>query len=134
MARPPIELATVAAGGALGASIRWAVGLVLPAAWALVLVNLVGAAVLAALHDRDLGPRGPAVRTGVLGALTSVSAMAVLALDGPVQAVAMLGLLVAGAAVAEVVLGRSSAARAGVAHGDPVRGDPEDDRRGGARR
>lgn len=92
----------VAAGGALGSVLRWALDLLLRGGdwpWGTLVINVAGSAALAALvvHlDRHARPRwlGPALGTGLLGGFTTFSAYAVqvlvLGATEPVVAVAYL--------------------------------------------
>ena len=67
----------IAAGGVVGATIRWAIAEVASTGgfpWATFLVNVVGAALLAAVSVSALGPTiGTALGTGFCGGLTTFS-------------------------------------------------------------
>ena len=117
----PATLVAVAAGGAVGALLRWAVeAAVVPQAgqagwpWPTLLVNVLGSAALAWLvvHDDRVGHPAwvrPGVGTGLLGGFTTFSTYAVQ--------VAVLGTVSPGTAllylVATVVLCVGAAALAG---------------------
>lgn len=77
-------LLVVAAGGAVGSSLRWATELALPQSgglWATLTVNVLGSAALAVLVEQG-GRRGrppwlaPGLGTGLLGGFTTFSAYA----------------------------------------------------------
>lgn len=100
----PRTLVAVAAGGAVGALLRWALELALPTQswpWATLLANVLGCAALAVLvvhDDRHRHPRWlrPGVGTGLLGGFTTFSTYAVqVALLGGADPVLALGYLVA---------------------------------------
>ncbi|GAA5166696.1 hypothetical protein GCM10011366_02410 [Ornithinimicrobium tianjinense] len=100
----PRTLLAVAAGGAVGAVLRWALEVALPTTglpWVTLLVNVVGCAALAVLvvhDDRHRHPRWlrPGVGTGLLGGFTTFStyAVQVAALSGPQPRVALVYLVV----------------------------------------
>ncbi len=101
----------VAVGGALGTGLRLLADVVVPAPWALILVNSLGAAALVVLV-LGVWPRNPraprwlreGLGTGVLGAFTTLSAVS-LAFVAPVEAHAAAGPAVFAAAVGAGVLG-----------------------------
>lgn len=100
----PETLTLVALGGAVGASLRWCLELLLPVQgwpWVTLLTNVLGCAALAWLvahAARHPHPAwvGPAVGTGLLGGFTTFStyAVQVVVLEGDAGAAA-LGYLVA---------------------------------------
>jgi CrcB protein len=105
-------------GGGLGATLRWATGLVWAGPWGVWAVNVLGSALLAALAhpDVDAPPTWRALLgTGVLGGFTTYSTfnldvLTLLQRGRPVAALALvaatsLGCL-AGAALAYAVTGR----------------------------
>ncbi|WP_200936264.1 CrcB family protein [Marmoricola sp. Leaf446] len=83
---PASHLLAVAVGGAVGALLRWALTLAWPAApgalpWVVVVVNVVGSGLLAALPALAVVRRrdwaAPLLGTGVLGGFTTMSAASV---------------------------------------------------------
>lgn len=123
--RPRSELGAVAAGGAAGAVLRWAVGVAVPDGgalpWATLAVNVLGAFLLGLLAGSALVRRRPvlgaALGPGLLGGFTTFSAYAAqsraLVADGRVAVAAAYvvgtaaGCLVA-VAVARLLVGRAS--------------------------
>jgi len=114
----PAALAAVAAGGALGALLRWSVGEVVASGDALVVatavVNVAGAFALAALPALAVVRRTPLLQLGLgpglLGGFTTLSAASEQTrslLDaGRVPAAAALLVLTLGASLAAVALAR----------------------------
>lgn len=126
MTRPPLRLLlAVAAGGAVGAVLRWAVGEALPTApgfpWATLAVNVLGSGLLAVLPAVATARRRPvaaaALGPGLLGGFTTLSAAAedtrVLLADGD------------GALAAAYVVGTLAAALVAVELGRRVTTAPE---------
>lgn len=68
------DLLSVAAGGALGSSLRWGVGFVLPSPFATLAVNVLGSFAIGVVWV-TLGPRWhPFLMVGLLGGFTTFSA------------------------------------------------------------
>jgi CrcB protein len=64
-------------GGGSGAVLRWGLGLLVPAPWATLAVNVLGSAALAALLHESVALPAPwrlALGTGVMGGVTTYSA------------------------------------------------------------
>lgn len=78
----------VALGGGAGAALRWLASEVAGARTGLVVANLVGTLVLALLLARSEAtgrPPRPELTTGLCGALTTMSALAVATVDDPAR-------------------------------------------------
>ena len=78
---PPLRYPAIAAGGVLGATIRWAVAEAVSTGgfpWATFLVNVVGAALLAWVGAVEIEPTlGAALGTGFCGGMTTFSTFSV---------------------------------------------------------
>ncbi|KRF35005.1 fluoride efflux transporter FluC [Nocardioides sp. Soil805] len=85
----PLDLAVVSLGGALGATVRWAVGQAAPTTdgfpWTTAAINVLGCLVLGALPVVGAVRRSPTLARllgpGLLGGFTTVSAMAIETVD-----------------------------------------------------